>query len=202
MRVLASRIFLGMAVVAMGLAAAGQAQAATITFDSLEVATGGIIDVPSPYIESGFQITGTPLNTLSQDDSHYAGSAGLLVAASTGQATLEAVGGTPFNLLSIDLSFVEPFGVSDLVTFTGTLAGGGTVMQSFQPTMFGFQQFDFGPSFTNLTSVSWLQGQGGSFNGHQFDDIVLQTVPEPATLLLMGTGIAAAASRRRQQRRA
>jgi hypothetical protein len=57
------------------------------------------------------------------------------------------------------------------VTFTGHLAGGGTVSATFTPTTFGFGTFTFPPGFSNLTSVTWNQGPVGAF--HQFDNITV-----------------------------
>lgn len=184
----------------VGLCLSINVNALVIDFDPLETATGGILTTPSPYTEDGFQISGSPLTYFSQDNSRYAGSAGLLTAADSASATFMESLSAAFALVSIELSFIEPNGTSPLVTFTGNLFGGGTVMQSFTPTGFGFTQFNFNSSFTNLTSVSWLQGPS-SFNGHQFDNIVVDVdVPEPGTLALLGLGLAGMGLTRRRKR--
>ena len=170
-----------------------------IDFDSLENTNAQINGVPSPYVEEKFSIAGNPLNSFGQANSRYAGSAGLLVGSSAGQALL--TGPWPFDLYSIELSFIELSGTSPPVTFTGNLSGGGTVMQTFQPISFGFTQFDFNGSFTDLVSVSWLQGTD-ELNGHQFDNIVVSDIPEPTTMLLLVTGLVgvAGASRRKKKK--
>jgi len=175
------------------------ANADIIDFDSLETATGGILTTASPYTEDGFQITGDPLTYFSQDNFRYAGSAGLLVAAGGGNATLmESLSGAAFTLNSIDLSFIEPNGTSPLVTFIGQLFGGGSVTQSFTPIGFGFTQFNFNAAFTNLVSVAWAQGPV-SANGHQFDNINVTAVPEPGTLALLGIGLLGMGAVRRRK---
>ena len=66
-----------------------------------------------------------------------------------------------------------------------------------------FETFFLPSSFTNLISVSF-NGQGGFFDGPLFfrDDFSIDNintslpVPEPSTLLLLGTGLAAVGLRR------
>ncbi|MGK7923963.1 MAG: hypothetical protein AB4290_01695 [Spirulina sp.] len=194
--------------IALGIGFTGSATAVVLDFDSLETATapGGISIIPDPpYEEDGFQVSGTgSLLSFSQDSDKYAGSAGLWVGLSSGQATvMEAANGDPFTLNSIELSLIAPNATSPPVKFTGQLLGGGTVSQSFTPTEFGFTQFNFNSNFTNLTSVSWIQGTVEELtDGHQFDNIVVTVtdVPEPASILSLLVLSAVAAGWIKQQK--
>lgn len=172
------------------LGVANVANAVIIDFNSLEIANNVVNPVPSPYVEDGFQISGQNLGSAGVDNQAYAGSAGMHDRTINGTVLLEiAAGGSPFNLNSIELSLLDPSGVSSLVTFTGTLFGGGTVFQAFQTTVFAFQQFNFNITFSNLAAVSWVQGTG-VFNNHQFDNVNVDVVPEASTLLLLASGLA------------
>ena len=178
------------------------ARADTITFSTLEQAGTNLIHIPDPYFESGYKIqNGGELYFAQQGNTQYAGSAGLHERISNGLITLSRADGNTFTLTSIDLSVLHPQGVSPSVVFVGTLAGGGTVTQTFLPTVFGFRTFTFNSSFANLLNVSWHQGTD-DFNAHQFDNIVVSSAPEPATMALLGTGllgIATGVHKRRRQ---
>jgi hypothetical protein len=121
----------------------------------------------------------------------YAGANGL-AAFSPATITLTQTNGDPFSLLSIDLARNFEFDPAPTVTFTSTLAGGGTVTKTFNdmttPPPFVFTTFDMG--FTNVTSVTWDQPvftQGL----HQFTNIHLfaSVIPEPPTLTLLALGL-------------
>jgi PEP-CTERM motif len=173
----------------------------TISFNSLEQPGNTLVLVSDPYSEAGYRISnGGQLYYAQQSAVEYAGSAGLHERITNGLLTLTRVDGNAFTLSSIDLSILHPNGASPPVVFTGTLVGGGTVTQTFTPTVFGFQTFVFNSSFTNLTSVSWRQGTD-ELNAHQFDNIVVSSVPEPSAMLLFGTGLMASAARIRKRRR-
>jgi hypothetical protein len=167
-----------------------------------DVAPGTTL-VFNPYMSQGFTLTSSSGgfvfnspdtgNGLSQpvgNNPFYAGANGL-AAFSPATITLTQTNGNPFSLLSIDLARNFAFDSAPSVTFTGTLADGGTVMETFTVTTSSpplvFQTFDFS-GFTNLTSVSWGQGTQGV---HQFTNIVIPTgvVPEPPASTLLALGI-------------
>ena len=167
----------------------------------------GTLVVSSPYMSQGFSLTSTSGgfvfnspdtgNGSSQpigNNPYYAGANGL-AAFSPATIILTQTNGDPFSLLSIDLARNFEFDPAPTVSFTGTLAGGGTVSETFMvttpppPSPPSFQTFEF-TGFTNVTSVSWDQPvftQGL----HQFTNIHLSTgaVPEPAALTLLALGI-------------
>jgi len=169
----------------------------------------GTLTVFNPYMSQGFTLTSTSGgfvfnspdtgNGSSQpigNNPFYAGANGL-AAFSPATITLSQTSGEPFSLLSIDLARNFEFDPAPTVTFTGTLAGGGTVSETFTVTTppgppASFQTFDF-TGFTGLSSVSWDQPvftQGL----HQFTNITLSTgvVPEPSALTLLVLGLAPA----------
>ena len=178
------------------------ANADTLTFSTFEQAGGSLVHIADPYFESGYRIqNGGELYYAQQGNTLYAGSAGLHERISNGLITLSRTDGSAFTLTSIDLSTLHPQGTSPAVVFVGTLLGGGTVTQTFTPTLFGFHTFVFSSSFTNLLSVSWRQGTD-ELNAHQFDNIVVSNVPEPASMILFGSGLIwiGGAARRRRSR--
>jgi hypothetical protein len=129
-----------------------------------------------------------------------------LAAFAPATITLVQTSGDPFSLLSIDLARNFAFDPAPTVTFTGTLAGGGTITETFTVTEppgppQSFTQFDF-TGFTNLTSVSWDQPEPAA-GLNQFTDITLSTVPEPSSLITGGIGailVAVAGFRARHRR--
>jgi hypothetical protein len=179
----------------------------------------GTLTVFNPYQSQGFTLTsssgGFVFNSPGTgngspqpvgNNPFYAGANGL-AAFSPATITLTRTDGQAFSLLSIDLARNFAFDPAPTVSFTGTLAGGGTVQETFTvttpppPAPAAFQTFDF-TGFTNITSVSWDQPvftQGLN----QFTDINLATaVPEPSTLVLdalWGVGLMGYGWRRRKR---
>lgn len=163
----------------------------------------GTLTVFNPYVSQGFILTSTSGGFVfnSPDTGNgspqtpgnnpfYAGSNGL-AAFAPATITLSQVNGDPFTLLSIDLARNFAFDPPPTVTFTGTLAGGGTISETFtvstsSPPLL-FQTFQF-TGFTNVTSVSWDQGSSGV---HQFANIHIAgaVVPEPAAMGLLALGL-------------
>jgi hypothetical protein len=166
----------------------------------------GTLLVFNPYMSQGFTLnsssggfvfnspdTGNGSPQPVGNNPYYAGANGL-AAFSPATITLSQTNDAPFSLLSIDLARNFDFDPAPTVTFTGTLAGGGTVSETFTVTTpvgppASFQTFDFVAGFKGLTSVSWDQpvfSQGLN----QFTNIDLFTaVPEPPTLTLLALGL-------------
>ncbi len=135
-----------------------------------------------------------------------------------GVITLTHQDGLLFNLGSIDLAreflFNNPsVGVSyPEVTFIGTKGDGTTVTQTFSVDQEGFyfNTFTFSADFTNLLTVNWTQPLFGTTDPndpnlilglHQFDNIVVNVIPEPTSLSLIVLGIGGLAMGRRATRR-
>jgi hypothetical protein len=82
------------------------------------------------------------------------------------------------------------------IVVTGQISGGGTISQSFALDFIhdgvggvaDFQSFTISSAFTNLESISFEASNG---TGHfSIDSLNYETIPEPATLALMGLGLA------------
>ena len=196
------------------LLAAGSLSAATVVLELNDANPG---DVPTlyllgPYVSQGFALNSTGptpgFNTFGTGAAFfYAGEPGFSPLMG-GSVSLEAVDNSAFSLTSIDLARSFAFDPAPTVTFTGNLAGGGTVMQSFTVAtpvgVSAFQTFTFS-GFTNLVSVNWDQAGSAGSGLHQFTDLVIQTdgtvVPEPATAGLFGASLLSIIALRKRARK-
>lgn len=198
----ALKLFASAVIVAMSTFSAA-ANATIMTFDSLEQAGTGYQFMPS-YSENGFTLSAASLLSARQGNTGwYFGSASLFNNYSNGVTTLTKDGGGTFSINSIDLAPVATsYGGGAMVSFIGSMLGGGTVNASFTLNdTFTFQTFAFN-GFSNLSSVSWTQ----THPYHQFDNIALDVravspVPEPETyaMLLAGLGLIGFMTRNRKK---
>ena len=200
------RVF-GVSVVCALALGASPASAVVIDFESLLSQDDPLFRFQGfSYSEDGFTLLSDPpsgglgLWTSGTLAANFYGSTAMYTIRDGGVIELALTGGGSFSLSSIDL--VEqngPFVIP--VTFIGTLTSGtGEVAQTFtlDGDEFGAETFTF-TGFGNVTKVSWTQ----LAIHHQFDNIVASAtnaVPEPASLGLLGLGLAALAWTRRRTR--
>jgi len=169
----------------------GMASATILNFDDLEVA-GPNAGTLANYSDQGFKITSSTNNFAywQQGSSYYNTSAALFQNSEDGVSRLSAIGGSLFNLTSIDLDTVYADNGPSPVVFSGydstdqLIASEGLTLNTD-----GWITFNFTTAFSNLAYVEWTQTAGY----HQIDNVAINEnapVPEPATMLLFGTGLA------------
>jgi PEP-CTERM motif len=207
-------IFLGLLLTAGTV----MASATTINFSSLsggapDPSLTGAILVGASYTQAGFtfasggskfdvwQASSPNLPSLNPADTS-------LFEFYAGVTTTLTDGGSPFTLSSIDLAPVIAGGTGTFtVTFTGTHPNTTTISQTLtvNDSPSALQTFAFS-GFTNLVSVAYDQGTNSGYFGsqdtaYQFDNVVVSgsSVPEPDTLLMLGSGVLAAAGALRRK---
>jgi hypothetical protein len=176
--------------------------AATIVLNFADVNPGNanVLYLSQPYVNQGFILSSagpTPgFNTYGTGTTGFFSGAPGLSPLTGGVVDLRAADGSTFVLSSLDLARNFAFDPAPIVTFTGNLAGGGTVTQTVTVTTAigtpAFQNFDF-TGFNNLVSVNWNQASTPAAGLHQFTGVTIETgtttaVPEPSSMLLFGTG--------------
>ena len=183
------------------LAGAPSAFATIITFDALGSTGTGANNVADGYTEAGYQFNslgfgGFPdaFAVWQSGSTRYAGSPALFNNDPGDTTEMTKVGGASFSLISIDLSSLYLDSPSnDSVTFIGTKADNSTVTNTFSlTTPNSMKTFNFS-GMTNIVALDWMQG----FPYHQFDNINIGTVPEPASFAVLGLGMLALIRRRK-----
>lgn len=203
--------------ICVALLAVTPAAAATIDFEDAAAVAGGA-DVLSPDIMSGGFIFDSSGNHLHRVNGSIAsnGSTNLGIHEFPGFnniVTIRPVGGGVFSLNAID--FGEWLGTTPRTTILINGIGGtnpstfftldGFVNGPIAPS--DFETVTFDASWSNLTAVT-LDGINGPFDINGFplgsfviDNIVVNTaVPEPMSIVLLGSGLVVAARRRLRRR--
>ena len=202
------------------------ATATTLTFDSLPSSNTGGVLTASPVIESGFQlqaVVGSSFFAFQDGWQTNRGSSNgtttLAIFANTccvASFSVAAVGGAAFSLISIDVAELLNngdfafSGNAQTVNFTGHYSAGGTINLAFNLDMFSngpaapadFQTVAFSGLWSNLASVDVVASNSSNPFGVRlnFDNIQVAAVPEPASLLLLGSGFVSLAAKVRRRK--
>jgi hypothetical protein len=171
--------------------------------NAFEIITFDTFSNGAAYTEDGFTLTaddGSEFWAIASEDAsdgyYYTGSVALVNELST-TTTLVATNGAFFDLISIDLAeaFSQDAIYEASISFIATYADGSTYSVDLTTDgSEGMQNFDFGSEMTNLASVSF-----GDYEYFQFDNIVVNTVPVPSSLLLLAAGMGVLAGTKRKR---
>lgn len=200
--------------IACSLFAAASLSAGIVNFAPLSEDGGGNSTLMSTYSQGGltFSSTANDLFVWQRSSGNHptggdaATSLSNYYAANT--VTFAATDSSPFSLYSIDLAqWGAGQGTAETtfdIDFVGALHGGGTVTDTFSVFLSAdpnLQTFSFSSGFTNLDSVSFVQGTFHEGTGIQFNNIVtnIDGTPEPSTFALLLGGALFALPRLRKR---
>ena len=195
----------------IGLALAQPALAVVITFDDVAGNTNAIITTTTSggytFTSTHFHVTDNPglcaFGGCVSNGTNYAAEDAPQLA---GPVTMTSASGGTFTLLSFDGAelFLDDaaasagnFANAERIRVVGNFAGGGSIQADFildglkdgAGGLNDFEAFSFDANWTGLTSVVWSGIVEGNLASMAFDNInvVAGSVPEPSTLLLLGT---------------
>lgn len=126
---------------------------------------------------------------------YYTGSVAIFANYAEDVLVMSRADSQAFDVLSIDMADVFLGSTGQTVTLIGTRADTSTVTNTITLSPSGTLTTYALTGMTNIVSMT-LDDTAASW--FQFDNIVTEAVPEPATMAVMGLGLAAMARRRRK----
>jgi len=158
-----------------------------VTFELTSLPGGS--EIISEYVEAGFSFS-APLGISHKDNdtqdgiNPYNGSAYLRTSSEPYQATLtiQEVNGSRFGIFSIDLADYSVHFSQSSPTFVGYRNGVEVGRNVFSTNSIDFETYQLSDDFRDVDSVEVLE------IGYAIDNVHLQVVPEPASMLLFGIG--------------
>ena len=175
--------------------------------DFQDVTSGSCAFQGNTVTSRGFNFTGNPsdpnLWVCNSNVIQSNTTAALVDANSQSIVTMSAADSSLFSLQSFyagsrtadfDPSSVSSFfGLSTGIAIVGTLFDSSTVTETISFNFLDWDQFSLPSSFTNLVSVTFTALGNSGRPEFLIDDIVVNesvSVPEPATIALLGLGLA------------
>lgn len=180
--------------------AAQAARAEILDFESLASSGTGLVNVADGYQEDGFKFLSVQMpgnfdafGVWQTGSQVYPGSTALFNQYQDAVTQLSLVSGGAFDAASINLACMNLSPLPNTVTFVGTRADNSTVTNVItmgNPSVMTTYAFT---GMSNIVKLEWAQTP--PYN--QFDNIIVNPVPEPATLCVLGIGAIALLKRRR-----
>lgn len=176
------------------------AQAQLIDFENLPNSDPSFTLQGDNVVSGGYQFSsmthvgqGDAIATWGSSMSMYTGSVAIFANYIDDTPLMTKVGGGAFDVTSIDLADVFLNAGPWTLVLTGTRADTTTVTETVSVTGNTLSSYTLS-NMTNIVSMKFDDGQDTSV---QIDNISVSAVPEPASMAVLGLGIAAMIRRRR-----